>query len=131
MKWLNKPFHKKNQCKNIVPIPAWNTVVEMLYDKGLDSFFNEVIKVFYSVDKSMRYVILKNKDGNLTYELEEIYQFDENEWQYIHSCENALPGTWVSSSNNRGTSFFNNENDLMNELKSEPEYRQFFSLDGV
>ena len=50
----------------IPPMPSWGTVVEMMYDKHLDAFSDEVVKVIYSKDLSMRYVVLKDeKDFSL------------------------------------------------------------------
>ena len=33
----------------------------MMYDKHLDTFSDEVVKVFYSKDRLMRYVVLKDE----------------------------------------------------------------------
>ncbi len=37
----------------IPPSPSWETVVEMMYDKHLDAFSDEVVKVIYSKDRSI------------------------------------------------------------------------------
>ena len=82
--------------------------------------------MIYSNDKSKRYVILRKENGLLTYQLEEIYQYDEAEWAYICLHNNALPATWVPSAYNATKSVFENTNDLLNELKSEAEYKSYF-----
>ena len=65
MNFLTKLF-KKNPVVEIPPRPSWETVVEMMYDKHLDAFSDEVVKVIYSKDRSMRYVVLKDeKDFSL------------------------------------------------------------------
>lgn len=107
-------------------MPSWDTIVELLYDKNLDSFCDEVINVLYSKDNAMRYVVLKDEKGIFTYQLEAIYQFDEDEWKYICSYDGALPAMWESYLGNVGSSLFANEEDLMKELKSQPEYKQYF-----
>ena len=108
MKWLKKLFNKNRQLKigPVPPMPSWDKIVELLYDKNLDSFCDEVINVIYSKDNSMRYVVLKKDQGIFTYNLESIYQFDEDEWQYVCSNDNALPGMWESHLGNVGSSLF-------------------------
>ena len=125
MNLLNKLFKRKAKTKIPEP-PSWDTVVEMMYDKELDCFIHDVVKVIYSNDKSKRYVILRKENGLLTYQLEEIYQYDEAEWAYICLHNNALPATWVPSAYNATKSVFENTNDLLNELKSEAEYKSYF-----
>ena len=128
MNWLKKVFNKNRESdiKPISPMPSWDKIVELLYDKSLDSFCDEVINVFYSKDNSMRYVVLKDEKGIFTYQLEAIYQFDEEEWKYICSNDDAIPAMWESYLGNCGTSLFANEEDLMKELYSQPEYKQYF-----
>ena len=74
MKWLKGLFNKnrKLDIKPIPPTPSWDTIVELLYDKNLDSFCDEVINVLYSKDNAMRYVVLKDEKGIFTYQLEAI-----------------------------------------------------------
>ena len=74
----------------------------------------------------MRYVILREKNGLFTYRLEAIYQYDKDEWKYICSHDNALPAMWEPLRGIVGKSIFKNTNDLLKELKSEPEYKQYF-----
>ena len=107
-------------------MPAWNTIVEMMYDKQLDTFADEVVDVIYSKDRSKRYVILKKGNDLLTYQLESIYQFDEDEWNYISSYDNALPAMWEPFIGIGGKSIFNSIKELRNEIENEPEYRQYF-----
>ena len=127
MKWFRKLFNKNRQLeiKPVPPMPSWVNIVELLYDRNLDSFSDEVINVLYSKDKSMRYVILKDEKDIFTYQLEAIYQFDEDEWKYICSYDDELPAMWESYFGNVGSSLFANEEDLMNDLKSQPEYKQY------
>ena len=84
MKWLKKLFNKNRQLKiePVPPMPSWDKIVELLYDKNWDSFCDEVINVLYSKDNSMRYVVLKDEKDIFTYQLEAIYQFDEDVWNF-------------------------------------------------
>ena len=106
-------------------MPSWETVVEMMYDKDLDAFSDEVVKVVYSKDRSMRYVVLKD-EKLFTYQLEAIYQYDEDEWKYICSHNNALPAMWEPYRGIVGKSVFENMDELLKELKAEPEYKSNF-----
>ncbi len=124
---ISKIFKPKKIDKEILEKPDWETVVEMMYDKQLDCFDDEVIRVIYSKDKSKRYLILKKENGILTYLLEYVYQFDDEEWNYISNQENALPAMWEPYHTNWGVSHFEKEEELMKELIHEPEYKQFFS----
>ena len=123
--WIASIFKKKQQV-SISSMPTWESVVEIMYDKQLDSFLDEVVKVIYSKDKTKRYVILKSKKGFLTYGLEVLYAFDEDEWQFIGREKDALPGYWGPSSGRGVKSVFEREEELLRELVCEPEYKSYF-----
>ena len=125
MIFFTKLFKKKLK-EEIPPMPSWETVVEMMYDKHLDAFSDEIAKVIYSKDRSMRYVVLKDEKGFFTYQLEAIYQYDEDEWKYICSYDNSLPAMWEPFRGIVGKSFFENMDELLKELKAEPEYKRYF-----
>jgi len=125
MNIFTKLFKKKSK-EETLPMPSWETVVEMMYDKHLDAFSDEVVKVVYSKDRSMRYVVLKDEKGFYTYQLEAIYQYDEDEWQYICSHDNVLPAMWEPFRGIIGKSVFENMDELLKELKAEPEYKSYF-----
>lgn len=125
MNFFDRLFKGKSKAP-IPPMPSWETVVEMMYDKHLDAFSDEVVKVIYSKDRSMRYVVLKDEKGFFTYQLEAIYQYDEDEWKYICSHDNALPAMWDPFIGIVGNSIFENMDELLKELKAEPEYKRYF-----
>ena len=125
MNFFTKQFKKKLK-EEIPPMPSWETVVEMMYDKHLDAFSDEIAKVIYSKDRSMRYVVLKDEKGFFTYRLETIYQYDEDEWKYICSYNNSLPAMWEPFRGIVGKSFFENMDELLKELSAEPEYKSYF-----
>ena len=125
MNFFTKLFKKKLK-EETPPMPSWETVVEMMYDKDLDAFSDEVVKVIYSKDRSMRYVVLKDEKGFFTYQLEALYQYDEDEWKYICSHDNALPAMWEPFRGIVGKSFFENMDELLKELNAEPEYKSYF-----
>ncbi len=60
MNFFDRLFKRKSKV-SIPPMPSWETIVEIMYDKHLDVFSDEVVKVIYSKDSSMRFVVLKNK----------------------------------------------------------------------
>lgn len=119
-------IYEKSDTNPLPYMPSWDKIVELMYDKSLDSYEDEVINVFYSKNKSMRYLVLKDKKRIFTYHLEKIHQFDEDEWKYVSCNDGALPAMWESYSENSGGSLFSNEEDLMKDLKSQPEYTQYF-----
>lgn len=125
MNFFDRLFKRKLKA-SISPMPSWETVIEMMYDKHLDAFSDEVVKVIYSKDCSMRYVVLKDEKGFFTYQLEAIYQFDEDEWKYICSHDNALPAMWEPFRGIVGKSVFEKIDELLQELKAEPEYKSYF-----
>ena len=123
---VKRLFRKFRKEKRIVPpMPEWNEIVEMLYDKNLDFLDSTVEKVIYSKDKSKRYVVLKSDKGFFTYRLEKIYQLDEEEWSYRCSFD-LTPAFWqdVDYGNK---SIFSTLEDALNELKQEAEYKFFRS----
>ena len=119
-------FRKFRKEKRIVPpMPEWNEIVEMLYDKNPDFLDSTVEKVIYSKDKSKRYVVLKSDKGFFTYRLEKIYQFDEEEWSYRCSFD-LTPAFWQDV-DNENKSIFSTLEDALKELKQEVEYKFFCS----
>ena len=123
---LFKRLFQKEKPKKIPAMPPWSEIVEMMHDKQLGSFIDQVVRVVYSADHTKRYVVLKNKKGLFTYQLETIYQIDEDEWEYICSDNDALPATWDPFGSIAGKSLFENEEELLKEMKAEPEYKQYF-----
>ena len=121
-----KRLFQKEKPKEFPPMPPWAEIVKMMYDKSLDAFVDEVVRVVYSADNTMRYVVLKDEKGLFTYQLEAIYQFDEDEWKYICSNNVALPAMWEPFSGIVGKSFFESEEELLKEMKEEPEYKLNF-----
>ena len=123
---VKRLFRKFRKEKRIVPpMPEWNEIVEMLYDKNLDFLDSTVEKVIYSKDKSKRYVVLKSDKGFFTYRLEKIYQLDEDEWSYRCSFD-LTPAFWQDVDNG-SKSIFSTLEDALKELKQEAEYKFFRS----
>lgn len=125
MSFIAKSIKQKPRSK-MPPMPSWENVIEIMYDKHLDAFADEVVDAIYSKDRSMRYVVLKDDNSLFTYQLEAIYQFDENEWRYICSNDTALPAMWEPFKGIDSKSFFESIAELRKEMESEPEYKQYF-----
>lgn len=125
MRILERIFRRKSK-PDIPPMPSWEEIIEKMYDRGLDSYTDEVVKVLYSKDRSMRYVILKDKRGLLTYQLEAIYQFDMEECEYI-CTHDALPAMWQQFNENVSISYFENMDELLSAINKEPEYKLYFA----
>ena len=126
MSFFNRLFQKEKP-KEIPTMPPWEEIVEMMYDKCLGVFTAEVVRVVYSIDKTMRYVVLRYEQGLYTYQLEAICKLDEDEWRYALSHnDDALPALWESLGCAVGESLFDNEEELLKEMKEEPEYKKYF-----
>lgn len=125
MNVLEKIFRKKSR-RDVPVMPTWETIVAMMFDQHLDGYADEVVRVIYSKDKSKRYVILKDDNGFFTYQLEAIYQYDPEEWRYIASNKDALPAMWEPLHGITGKSIFENTEELLKEMSTEPEYQQYF-----
>lgn len=115
------PQSKSISSINESPLPSFNETIEI---DSLNCFQDEIVKVIYSKDKLMRYIILKKENGLYTYILERIEPYDEDEWEYLMSGLYAIPAMWILS--NCSFSFFQTEDDAIKELKFESEYKQYF-----
>ena len=51
-----KRLFQKEKPKEFPAMPPWVEIVKMMYDKSLDAFVDEVVRVVYSADNTMRYV---------------------------------------------------------------------------
>lgn len=100
-----------------------NEIIEIMYDKSL-GFQDEIQKVIYSKDKSMRYVILKKENGIFHYVFEKIELYDEYELMCFKNSPNVLPAYWNEFST--PCSFFGTLEDAVKNLKFEVEYMQYF-----
>lgn len=120
-------FFKKRTHKSIEvsPRPSWNQIVAMMYDKTLNVFNDEVVRVIYSNDKTMRYIILKSENGFFTYILEQIYQYSDDEWEY-KSDDELCPAFW-GAFNNDCKSIYSTLEDALKELENEIQYKLFFN----
>ena len=126
MKWLKSIFKKKKV--DIDPMPPYGEIVKSLYDKELnypDSI--KICQVIYSKDKSKRFVVLKSNKGFFKYTYEEVCVFDELDWTSHYAyIENIQPGWWESKDRSFAYSFFGTEQEAVEALKRETEYKQFF-----
>lgn len=88
-----------------------------------------MVKVIYSADKSKRYVVLKDKNSYLSYRFETVYKLDEDEYKQaerVFPHNKALPAIWEPLGGTAEKSLFENEEELLKELKAEPEYKRYF-----
>jgi len=128
MKIIDRIFRKKQKSdmppisKDIPSMPKWEDIVKIMYDKELDR--SDIENVIYSKDNSMRYLILRKSNKLMTFMLEALYPFDEDEWKYLSRNKNVLPAMWFFKKGN--DSFFETKEELLNELKNEPEYKTYF-----
>ena len=109
-------------------MPPYDEIVKSLYDKELVySDELKICKVIYNKDNSKRFVILKSKKGFFKYTYEEIYVIDELDWvSHFAYIENIKPGWWEPKDRSFAYSFFGTEQETLEALKRETEYKQFF-----
>lgn len=116
-------------CKNItdndsnkkIIIPPWSEIVSEMFDKGLPD--ENVIDVIYSFDKGRRFVITKSKNNFLTYYLEVLTVFDEEELYYLN--KDQYPAMWTPIYLGFKPIYADYET-LIKELKLTPEYKTYF-----
>ena len=109
------------------PKPSWPEIVDLMYDKGLSSFIDDVIQVVYSTDREKRIVILKSKYGYYSYCIEQLVEFDDDEWLYVSRDPDSLPAMWEGLQTVSGLSLFGTEQEAWNDLINLPEYKTYFS----
>lgn len=103
---------------------------DLLHNQHLDAFCHEIVKVIYSQDRSLRYVIMKTDRGYFTYTMEAIDHLEEDEWKYLGDQDKSLPAMWETFGERDCRSLFDSLEELHKEIKSEPEYRQYFGGDS-
>jgi len=109
------------------PKPAWPEIVDLMYDKSLSGFGDDVIRVGYSTDKEKRFVLLRSKSGFYQYNIEQLAEYDDEEWLYVSRDPDALPGMWIGLGNTSGRSIFGTEQEAWNDLITSPEFKSYFA----
>lgn len=125
LKKLKEIFKRRKPCEPVPPKPSWTETVELMYGKSL-SFDEEIVRVIYSKNKERRIVILKSDKGYLHYIPERLYELDDEEWAYFSAQPDALPAMWCSNGGSPYKSFYGTEQEVLNDLATIPEYRDFF-----
>ena len=125
MSLFSKICRKKELKK--VSLPSWEQTVEIMHNKNLSCFDAEILQVVYTKDKSKRAIIIKDTKGLYGYITEELFPFDEDEWQFVSQNENALPGMWTAPVTGLyGDSVFATQDDAVKELMCNPWYKYYF-----
>lgn len=126
MEWLKKLFGKAKSKTEIPPMPSWEEIIEIMYDKSLE-FSNgvSIIRVIYSNDKDKRYILFKSDRGFYKYIYQEIRGFTDYEWPYLANLDE--PAFWQEvRSGAFEVSIFGTEEEAMKTLVSEPNYLAYF-----
>lgn len=55
---------------------SWEEIVPMMYDKGLDSRSDEIVRVVYNPEHSERFIIMKSEHGYYKYVYETLTEYD-------------------------------------------------------
>lgn len=131
MNWI-KILLNRHKCvrRNLsFDFPARDEIIQMMFDKDLDSWNGEVQNVIYSIDKTKRFVILKNKNV-YKYTFQEIHFFDYDEyaWFCADSLEpnKVMPAYWESEDTAGAYSFFGTLEETMKNMCLDPNYITYF-----
>lgn len=128
MKLFKSIFNKKNK-KELIILPSWAEIVEIMHDKGL--VFSDDVKiemVIYSVDKAKRFIVLYSNKGFFKYNYEILRSFDEDELQWMG--KDALPAFWAPI-DDTCCSLYGTMSEAIKELKSEPEFKSNFDINEI
>lgn len=129
MNLFKKLFCRKKSGKGSkpVPLPPWEQTVEKM--RGVfPSYDSEILKAVYSLNGDRRFIVLKSEQGCITYLLEQLIQYDEDEYNYfLMTDSDASPADWQCVS--RGKSLFDTEAEALRQMESEPQYRAYFVKD--
>jgi len=120
MKFLKNILKKKQTPIGHCVKMSWNEVVDACYDKHLDCFVNDVIKVIYSDDKVERAVILQRPDKLYSITFEKLCFYYDDELKYL--TPDSLPAYWCP--NNSGmNSIFDTEEEALSAIMTTPPFK--------
>ena len=120
MNFFKKLFSKNNSNQPRKTLSE-SKQIKIMQDKNL-TYTMQLVEVFYSLDKKMRYVLLRRKDGKFSIKLEKLFLYDEKALNALPA--NSLPGYWEPL--NFGVALFKSEEDAIAAMKKEDEYKSHF-----
>ena len=120
MNFFKKLFSKNNSNQPRKTLSE-SKQIKIMQDKNL-TYTMQLVEVFYSLDKKMRYVLLRRKDGKFSIKLEKLFLYDEKALNALPA--NSLPGYWEPL--NFGVALFKTEEDAIAAMKNEDEYKSHF-----
>ena len=126
-KKIKSLFSRKNATDPVPPKPSWQEIVELMHDKSLSSYSDEIVKVIYSADNEKRAVFFKSEHGFYYYSIEQLIEFDDEEWAYIAREPDALPAMWTAPMQTSARSMFGTEQEAWNDFIISPEYKSDFN----
>ncbi len=120
------PLHNEIEYEKN-PLPPWEEIIEMCYDKQLDCYGDEVVKVIYSKPKDFRAIILKASTGIYTVSYEKLYPWDsDNEYEMFEYWSGGLPGCWepFCDGSFATSSFYDTLKTAEKEVFSMPQFQE-------
>lgn len=124
---LKSKFSFKKATAPVPPKPSWQETVELMYDKSLSGFTDEIIKVIYSSNKEKRVIFFKSENGFYYYSIENLVEIDDDEWAYFAKGPGDLPATWMTPIQSSDRSIFGTEQEAWNDFILSPEYKYDFN----
>ena len=125
MNFFKKLFSKNNSNQPRKTLSE-SKQIKIMQDKNL-TYTMQLVEVFYSLDKKMRYVLLRRKDGKFSIKLEKLFLYDEKALNALPA--NSLPGYWEPL--NFGVALFKTEEDAIAAMKKEDEYKSHAIFTGI
>ena len=120
-------FSRKKTIDPVPPKPSWQEIVELMHDKSLSSYLDEIVKVIYSANNEKRAIFFKSEHGFYYYSIEQLIEFDDEEWAYIAREPDALPAMWTPPMQTSARSMFGTEQEAWNDFIISPEYKSDFN----
>ncbi len=123
MNLLNSIFKKIK--RSAPPIPPFEDIVKMMYDKDLPTSKKyKIVKVIYNKQNTKRFILLEG-ERYYKYLYQELCLCNQNEWEYVYHHGVTCPAYWEPCSI-LSNSFFHSREQAMAELQQEPIYKRFF-----
>ena len=120
-------FSRKKAIDPVPPKPSCQEIVELMHDKSLSSYLDEIVKVIYSANNEKRAIFFKSEHGFYYYSIEQLIEFDDEEWAYIAREPDALPAMWTPPMQTSSRFMFGTEQEAWKDFIISPEYKSNFN----
>lgn len=107
--------------------PSWEEIIEHLHGELTSSASETVVRVLVSKDRARRVLICQSEHGYYRTRYEQIYVWDEDEWNFFGNDPNRYPAYWNEVGASWGyNSFYGTEEDAIKAVTDSREYEMYF-----